>query len=421
MLLIIFGGIALHAPLSVGFGTLWPQYSLAFKSWKELLLLGLVPIVIIIISRRGLWRELLHDWLFRLIGIYGILHGLLAIIFFNTIATTLAGLAIDLRFIVFFALVYIGIKIMPGYRRRMLQVGGAGAVVVVGFATLQLFLPADALSYIGYNQNTIMPYLTVDKNPQYIRVNSTLRGPNPLGAYAAIVLTLLTAWWFAAKKGVTSQKRLIFSGLLGLGALIALWISYSRSAWAGAIAGVGIALAASVKKRIPRRVWIGSMIAVGAVGGAAVLGSGSVFISNVILHENPIGGSSVSSNEGHLQSLESSFAQALHQPFGAGIGSTGSASLYGGIPQVIENQYLFVAHETGWLGLGLFMGLFVLILVRLWRRRADWLSVGMFASGVGLAIIGLLLPVWADDTVSIIWWGLAALALAGGNNAKPSQ
>jgi hypothetical protein len=27
-------------------------------------------------------------------------------------------------------------------------------------------------------------------------------------------------------------------------------------------------------------------------------------------------------------------------------------------------------------------------------------------------MIGLLLPVWADDTVAIIWWGLAGLALA---------
>ena len=105
----------------------------------------------------------------------------------------------------------------------------------------------------------------------------------------------------------------------------------------------------------------------------------------------------------------------MAQPLGAGIGSTGSASLYdddeGGV--IIENQYLYIAHETGWLGLALFVAIFGLIMVRLWRARDDWLALGAFASGVGMALIGLLLPVWADDTVAIVWWALAATALGG--------
>jgi hypothetical protein len=78
---------------------------------------------------------------------------------------------------------------------------------------------------------------------------------------------------------------------------------------------------------------------------------------------------------------------------------------------IIENQYLFIAHEAGWLGLLLFMAIFGLVMVRLWHVRADWLVLGIFASGIGLALIGLLLPVWVDDTVAIIWWALAATAI----------
>ena len=85
---------------------------------------------------------------------------------------------------------------------------------------------------------------------------------------------------------------------------------------------------------------------------------------------------------------------------------------------IIENQYLFIAHETGWLGLLIFIALFGLIMRSLWQQRQDWLSLGVFASGIGLSLIGLLLPVWADDTVSIVWWGLAAIAIAGGRHAK---
>ena len=36
-----------------------------------------------------------------------------------------------------------------------------------------------------------------------------------------------------------------------------------------------------------------------------------------------------------------------------------------------------------------------MILKRLWLVRKDWLALGVLASGIGLAMIGLLLPVWA--------------------------
>jgi hypothetical protein len=57
----------------------------------------------------------------------------------------------------------------------------------------------------------------------------------------------------------------------------------------------------------------------------------------------------------------------------------------------------------------------MVILARLWGLRKDWLALGVFASGIGLAIVGIFLPVWTDDTVSIIWWGLAAIALFPNN------
>ena len=44
-----------------------------------------------------------------------------------------------------------------------------------------------------------------------------------------------------------------------------------------------------------------------------------------------------------------------------------------------------------------------------YQRRRDPLAVGVIASGVALLAIGLVLPVFADDTVSIVWFGLAAL------------
>lgn len=134
-------------------------------------------------------------------------------------------------------------------------------------------------------------------------------------------------------------------------------------------------------------------------------------VSSLVLHDSPTTGAHIDSNEGHWDSLAEGTARMLAQPFGAGVGSTGSASLYGNEGFILENHYLFIAHEVGWVGLGLFLWLFVEIMLRLWRRRQSALALGVFGAGIGLALIGLLLPVWADDTVSIVWWGLAALAI----------
>jgi len=411
-ILVIFGGIVLQAPLSVGLGTLFPDYSLLIKSWKEILMVLLVPVACILLSRHKLWPELMRDWVFRLIVAYVSLCVIVTALLYQGLSATMAGLAIDLRYILFFGLVYVLLRIRPDYRLRMLVVGAIGAMVVVGFGVLQLFLPPDILKYIGYSTHTIVPYLTVDKNHDFIRINSTLRGPNPVGAYAVIVLATLTSLLARQSARLKKPVRRWAFAAMALGSLVVLWVSYSRSAYIGALIALGIVVAATVARRISMRWWIISCVVVCALAGGLLAAKGTSFVSNTLLHENPQGGSSVSSNQGHAKSLQTGFSDLLQRPFGVGVGSTGSASLYGQQPIIIENQYLFIGHEIGWMGVILFTLIFILILVRAWHGRYDWLALSVFASGVGLAIIGLLLPVWVDDTVSVIWWGLAAIALA---------
>lgn len=286
-----------------------------------------------------------------------------------------------------------------------------GALVVGVFAALQVFiLPPDILSLIGYGDTTISPYLTVDENPDYVRVNSTLRGPNPLGAYAVIMLALVGAYWLRGH--LRTRRPIVIAAIIAVTGAVALWASYSRSALIGAVAAIGIVMLCTVGRRLTRWMWISIVVAVFALAGGIFAARDTSFVSNVILHENEGTGAEVSSNDGHMESLIDGLDRMVRQPLGGGIGSTGSASLYGDTPLIIENQYLFIAHEVGWLGLALFIGIYVKILAGLWKRRSDWLALGVLASGIGLALIGVLLPVWVDDTVSIVWWGLAAIALA---------
>jgi hypothetical protein len=313
ILVVILAGITIHTPLTIWLGVHFLDYSPLIKAWKEVLLLLGVLFAAVIITKRAMWRELFQDRLFWLISFFTLLHLFTVLVFYKGLDATAAGLAIDLRYITFFSLIYVAVKMLPIYRRRLLIIASVGACVIVGFAALQLFLPADILSHLGYGKDTIMPYLTVDKNPDYIRVNSTLRGPNPLGAYVVIVLGLFTAALVRKRIQLESRKALIFVVIFGVCSVIALWISYSRSALVAGCMAIGFVLMMTVARRLPRKIWIIVCIIVFAVTGGLITNRESSFVSNVLLHENIEGGSNVSSNEQHASSL-AYFYYCTHTP-----------------------------------------------------------------------------------------------------------
>ncbi len=414
LLLIIMGLIVVHAPVTVFIGSHWPAIADIVKAWKELLLLLALVLLAVDYTRRKQWRMLFRDRLMWLVAGYGLLHGLVALVARLPLMQTIAGLMIDLRFIAFFVAVYTFLQLYPFYRRAFLYTALGGACLVVGFAAMELLLPRDFLTHLGYGRATIEPYLTVDKNPDFVRFNSTLRGPNPLGAYAMMVLAGAVAYGVAVKRSVTDWRIKSLHAMLATGSAVALWISYSRSAWLGALLSVVIIIVVSMGKKLPRKTWMTLLLGTLVLAGGIWLARDSYFVKNVFVHDNPTTGATIDSNAGHVESLLTGVRRLMTQPLGAGIGSTGSASLDSSKPFIIENQYLFVAHEVGWLGLLLFITISYVVLSRLWAKRRDWMSLAVFASGVGLAVIGLLLPVWADDTVSIVWWGLAASMIVKG-------
>lgn len=414
VILTILAGVALYTPFSVYLGSLWPDYYLLFRVLNEVLIGAATILMVWIVGRRHLWRQLWRDWIFRLIVAFAGLNLLTSAVMYLGLEPTLAGLVINLRFLLYFVLVYVLIYIMPSARKSLIAVALISSSIVVAFAVAQLFLPADLLSAIGYSTNTILPFMTVDDNADFIRINSTLRGPNPLGAYAVIILALSASLIALRRRQSTGIKQLGRLVALGAGGTIALWASYSRSALLGAFVAMGLVCLIVYSKRMSARSWL---LTTGAVFGLLAVGllfRDSDFAANVIFHDDPDTGAVITSNDGHLDSLINGTQMMLTQPLGTGVGSTGSASLYGsaGATNIIENNYLLVAHETGWLGLVLFVAIFVMVLRRLWISRSDWLALGLFSSGVGLAIIGILLPVWVDITVSITWWGLAAVVLS---------
>lgn len=405
LLLVIFALIIIHAPLTVFLGTQFPNFAQGIKAWKEIVMLVAAILAVILLSQKHLWKKLLSDKIIQLAVAFIGVH-LISLLIWNGADQAIAGLMIDLRFVVYFGLVYVLMLTAPHYRRNFVKVFVAGAFVVIGFALLQQILPRDFLAHFGYSDTTIAPYMTVDENDDFVRHNSTLRGPNPLGAYAAMVACVCVAWLIGMK-----QKRNWPIIGLALASVLVVYLSYARSAYLALGIGLTIIFACFFGKKIKRWQWA-TLAAVGVLclGGLFAFRN-TDFISNVVLHEDPGESSNLNSNDGHISSLAEGMEKMFAQPLGAGIGSTGSASLLGDNGLIIENYYLYVAHEVGWLGLALFIALFAAILKKLWYERKNPLALGVFASGVGLAFAALFLPVFADDTVSIVWWGLAALAI----------
>lgn len=405
--------IVLHAPLSVAFGMVLPEFETLIKAWKEILLTLLALIAVVLVIRRGIWTALLRDRLVQLALGFIVLHLVLAVLLSGDLRSIVAGLMIDLRFVAMLLLVYVLIRLRPSALGRVLRTTAFGAVIVIGFGLLQItLLPDDVLRPLGYSKQTITPYTTIDQNPEYVRINSTLRGPNPLGALMVIYGSLLVAYLVAKRKALSRKYVALSAGLVSTVSI--LFASYSRSAYLAFLAAVGLAAILAYGR-------IGKKFIIGGVAAATftLIGLGLVsttdWYSNVILHEDPESTVVAKSNEGHVDSLADGARRFVAQPFGAGIGSTGSASLYDADASndvIIENYYFFVAHETGWLGLALFVGLFGIVLVRLWHRRTGWAALGVFSAGIGLALVGVLLPVWVDETVALIWWGLAGALIA---------
>lgn len=424
LLIVIFFGLVLHTPVTVWLSSQWPGVGLFAKSWKEVLLLVVYTMLAVDVTYRHQWHRWLSDRLVWLPLLFAMWHVAVMIIAPQSLLATVVGLMVDLRFVAFFVAIYIFTHNYPYYRKYFLRALLAGVVVVIGFAMLQLILPRDILATIGYSQQTILPYQTVDSNESFVRINSTLRGPNPLGAYASVVVVSIIVYAVVYWRALSRKQQCGIVGCL-VAVMLTLVQSYSRSAWLAT--GVGVAVIIMTISRARYNFFIRSSRKLWAVIGVlvvSVLCMVLLFQTNtfktVIFHDDVEHGPIQTSDSDRIISLQNGLRRVVEQPFGAGVGSTGSASVRDGHPMIIENQYLFVAHEVGIIGLLIFVALTASVLVKLWCRQSDWLSIAIFASGTGLSVIGLFLPVFVDDVVSMLWWGLAGLVITENIDDKPN-
>ena len=416
------GGLALilvlmpfHAFLSTWLGSaigpLW-----LWKSWKEFLLVGMTIATLGWLAKQKKLSEVFSDPIVLALCMYAILVLLLTYLNVGDTGAKVAGLAMDLRYLVIFGLGYMVARYAPELREnwlkrapRLLIVAG---LLLATLGVLQVTVtPLDFLTHFGYDKDkTIAPYTLIDANPEAPRAFATLRGPNDYGAYLILPLVIVLAYLIKVRDKV----------LLGLALAAGIAVSASRSAWLAAMAAV-VTNILDTKRAISRR-----MVLFGSIGIIVFLVTLLVAVSVpavrlAVFHSSP-GDSSLTegSTDKHWQATFAGVDRVVEKPFGCGAGCAGPASFYSAHPHISENYYVQVAETYGVTGLAIWLTIFGMVMFLLWRHDEKFSTV-LFASGIGYALIGFWLHVWSDDPLSLTWWCLAGIVLGVSASKKPAK
>ncbi len=404
--------IPLHAFLTVWASSLFGHYT-AIRLWKEaFLIVCMLGVLYLLATDKKIRSHTLTRRLVWLIVAYGLVNILWGLVAYKHQAVTAKAmgyaLIINLRFLAFFLVAWAVALRTSRLHKSWQKLVLVPALVVVAFGLLQVFvLPNDFLNHFGYGPNTVEPFQTINHNSHYVRIESTLRGANPLGAYLVIPISVLAVL-------IVRGRRDWRYGLFLVASLLTLCFSFSRSAWLGAALSLAVVVAISLRSTYAKRVaiWVG-VIGIFFLGGLFVGLRHNARVENLLFHTQTHSAIKTTSDEGHASALRNGLRDVLHQPLGRGPGSAGPASTYNNHPaRIAENYYIQIGQETGWLGLLLFLLINAGVAYLLWLRRADPLALSLLASLIGLSFINLLSHAWTDDTLAYVWWGLAGIAMA---------
>lgn len=281
------------------------------------------------------------------------------------------------------------------------------STIVCLFGIIQYLLPKDFMTHFGYSLDRgVKPAFFIDDKPDLPRIMSTLRDPNSLGAYLILPLALLAGAWLKKPK-----LRMMFSGLLLLHGL-ALFLTFSRSAWVGAVLAVAIVFFWHYKnqaKNIIKKYWPLLGVGVAALALGIFLLRDQYVIQNVVFHSDE-STKTTDSNNLHAQFAQHGLEGIADRPLGHGPGTAGLVSIQTSNVVLTENYFIQVGYEVGIIGLALLIGLMA-YLCKLLYRKGDFYSQALLAAFAGITFCCFLLHTWSNEAVACQWWLLTGLVI----------
>lgn len=353
--------------------------------------------------------------------VYAVLHLILWLVTDQPQDTGALATIYNNRLVWYLLIGYSAVLLRPDWvtPRRFAKVLLAVSVVVclVGFA--QWLLPKDIMTHFGYSvERGVKPNFFIDDKPDFPRVFSTIRDPNSLGAFLILpsVLSLL-----AMVKYWKTDRRMLFAGIWVLCGLVTI-LTFSRGAWISIVAAQLAALLFVFRQQVVVLlkkyviVWVLGLVLVFC--GVFALRDHYI-VQNVVFHADE-STTLDDPNELRVKLYQKSLDGIEDEPLGNGPGTAGlvSTRLPGG-GLLTENYYLQIAYEVGVLGVMMFVGFVAVIALYLWRLRQSLIVQALFASLVGLSIMGLLIHVWSNEAIAASWFILAGIVLGGAAKRKP--
>lgn len=384
----------------------------AWKIGKDILtaLVAILCIVTVLITKK---YTKLFLWLLGLTSAYLALHLILILATNQPADTGLLATVYNVRLMGYLLIGYSLALLVPKLIKRtpIIRIVIAVSTVVCLIGLLQWVLPKDIMTHFGYSiERGVKPAFFIDDKPDLPRVMSTIRDPNSLGAFLILPITLLA---YGLVKYWNTSKRMLISGLLILHGLV-LFMTFSRSAWLGALISVSLLLGWQYRTnfyQITKRYKYILLIAHCSLLLATWALRDQYVVQNVIFHadENT---QLADSNELHVSQVQKGLGGIADQPLGHGPSTAGLVSIQnekGGL--LTENYFVQVGYETGILGLILLIALMVLVIKNLWQQKTQTLPLALVASFAGITLINMLLHTWANEAVAAQWWLLAGLFL----------
>ncbi len=390
-----------HAFLSVWAGHLLGHQAI-WQGWKEVLILILVALAAQYVWHQPRRLDAIREPVALLIGVFAGIAIIVTALTHPSLRAAAFGLKTDLEFLIIFVIAELVAD--DALRKRLTTTVLISSAVVIAFGLMQVFLlPRDFLTQFGYGPHTVTPFQIVSPELPAVRILSTLGGPNQLGSF--LILPLSIIWWRLLRRPRWWQLIYLLAGG------VVLFHTYSRSAWLGLIVSLGVITA----MRLPKRWRIAG--AIGSLATAAILVSTLLAISGshkllqqYLLHQSFSAVPTDGSTNQHAGSLRDGYRLLIAHPFGLGLGAAGPASFHGSHPIIPENYYLQIGIETGFAGLLVFIALQIGLGIKLMRRANIWSAVPLLGTLAGISVVNLFLHGWADSSTALVFWTLAGIA-----------
>ncbi len=392
-----------------------------WKAAKDILVVLLVPFLLYAAYKKKVFSGHFR-WHLALGCSYVLLH--LLFVLFDQNDHTLSAITASVynsRLLAYLLLGIVVARYLDAQKKKiLLTVAVLIATAVAMFGIAQYFLPHDLLTNVGYSlERGVKPLFFIDDKPDLPRVMSTLRDPNSLGAYLIFPLLLVGLALFKKDANKELFARPFRQGtLVAMSAIMfgALFLTFSRGAAIGLVLGIVTLLYIVTGQRAVgylKRYWQVILIGIVIVSSFLFIFRNTYFFQNVFFHADQ---STVLAdpNELRVSLTQEAVVEIVEQPLGYGPGTAGLVSIsnpQGG--KLTENYYLQIAHEVGWLGIALFLAMFIAIMIRLLRfSRNSPLAATLFASGIAYAFYSLLIHLWSNEAVAFQWWFFCGLYLS---------